>query len=152
MTIHALRLGLGLLALIAVNIVLGSVDAFLAKSFDRGKFLRGVIKGAIVALCFAATYLVGWANPDVLAVTINGEAVNLLTAVTLVIMAGFLFYAKEVVLKLATFVHGKLDTGELVVSTPSDAREYIGQMKAPVPKPKPGEQHPPDTGAGTHTV
>ena len=50
----------------------------------------------VVALCFAATYFVGWANPDVLAVSINGQSVNLLTAVYITIMAGFLFYAKEV--------------------------------------------------------
>lgn len=116
MTIDALRLGLGLLVLIAVNIILGSIDALLTKSWDKGKFLRGIIKGVIVALCFTATYLVGWINPDVLAVTINGQSVNLLTAVYLVIMAGFLFYAKEVIMKLASFVYGKLAIEELLVS------------------------------------
>ncbi len=137
MTINALRLGLGLLALIAVNIILGSIDAFLDKSFDRGKFLRGIIKGAIVAACFAVTYLIGWLNPDVLAVTINGEAVNLLTAVTLVVMAGFLFYAKEVIIKLAVFVHGQVDTGELVVSaTGNGGRNTV----------RAADQHPPDAG------
>lgn len=116
MTIDALRLGLGLLTLIAVNIILGSIDALLSGSFDPGKCRRGIIKGIIVALCFAATYLVGWINPDVLAVTINGQSVNLLTAVYLVIMAGFLFYAKEVIMKLASFVYGKLAIEELLVS------------------------------------
>lgn len=116
MTIDALRLGLGLLTLIAVNIILGSIDALLSGIFDWGKFRRGIIKGIIVALCFAATYLVGWINPDVLAVTINGQSVNLLTAVYLVIMAGFLFYAKEVIMKLASFVYGKLAIEELLVS------------------------------------
>lgn len=120
MTINALFLGLGLLLLIAVNIVLGSIDAMLSGQFDTAKFKRGIIKGLVVALCFAVTYLVGWMNPDVVAVSINAESVNLLTAVYLVIMAGFLFYAKEVIVKLASFVKGKLDVGELTVDATTD--------------------------------
>lgn len=133
MTLCALRLGLGLLVLIAVNIILGSINAILSKEFDRGKFLRGIIKGVIVALCFAATYLVGWLNPDIMAVTINGQSVNLLTAVYLVIMAGFLFYAQEVIRKLAAFVCGKLDVGELTVSDTADPEDYTKQATAPFP-------------------
>ena len=88
------------------------MDAWLSGEFDRPKLRRGVTKGAIVAVCFAITYLVGWLNPEVVAISINGQAVNLLTAVYLVIMAGFLFYAYEVIGKLAGFVRGKLKTGE----------------------------------------
>lgn len=112
MTIGIIKLGLGLLLLIVVNIVLGGVDAWLSGDFDKPKLRRGVTKGAIVAVCFAITYLVGWLNPEVVAISINGQAVNLLTAVYLVIMAGFLFYAYEVIGKLAGFVRGKLKTGE----------------------------------------
>ena len=151
MTIDALRLGLGLLLLIAVNIILGSIDALLTKNWDKGKFLRGVIKGLIVALCFAATYLVGWANPDVLAVSINGQSVNLLTAVYVVIMAGFLFYAKEVILKLATFVNGKLDVGELLVDDTIDMRDYVRGHGAPPPIDTGKNEKPPDTGEGVYT-
>ena len=112
MTIDIIRLGLGLLLLIVVNIVLGGVDAWLSGEFDKPKFRRGIAKGAIVALCFIVTYLVGWLNPAVVAISINGQAVNLLTAVYLVIMAGFLFYAYEVIGKLAGFIKGKLKVGE----------------------------------------
>ena len=118
MTIDIIRLGLGLILLILVNIILGSVDAWLSGEFDGPKFRRGVTKGAIVAMCFAITYLVGWLNPDVVAISINGQAVNLLTAVYLVIMAGFLFYAYEVIGKLAGFVKGKLKTGEHTLDGP----------------------------------
>lgn len=45
----------------------------------------------------------------------DGETVNLLTAVYIIIMAGFLFYAKEVLVKLVTFVKGRLEVGELTV-------------------------------------
>lgn len=119
MTIDIIRLGLGLLLLIVVNIILGSVDAWLSGEFDKPKFRRGIAKGAIVAMCFAITYLVGWLNPEVVAISINGQAVNLLTAVYLVIMAGFLFYAYEVIGKLAGFVKGKLKTGEHTLDGPT---------------------------------
>lgn len=152
MTIDALWLGLGLLTLIAINIVLGSIDALLSGSFDRGKFFRGVIKGFIVALCFAATYMVGWLTPNVLAISINGQAVNLLTAVYLVIMAGFLFYAKEVILKLAFFVNGKLNMGELVVDDTVDLRDYVKEHGAPPPIDTAEKEKPPDIPEGLHTA
>lgn len=112
-------LGIGLAILIVVNIVLGSVDALLSGEFDKRKFWRGVYKGAIVALCFVSTYLVGWLNPDIVAISINGQAVNLLTAVYLVVMAGFLFYAYEVIGKLASFVHGKVKVEEHALGSAS---------------------------------
>lgn len=127
MSPDVIRLGIGLAILIVVNIVLGSVDALLSGEFDKRKFWRGVCKGVIVALCFVATYLVGWLNPDVLAVTINGQSANLLTAVYLVIMSGFLFYAQEVIRKLVAFVSGKLDVGELTVSD-TTTEDYSKQV------------------------
>lgn len=123
MTIDVIRLGLGLLLLIAVNIVLGSIDAWLSGQFDKPKLLRGICKGAVVALCFAVTYLVGWLNPEVVAISINGQAVTLLTAVYLIIMAGFLFYAAEVIGKLAGFVKGKVKVGELTMDATAPAEE-----------------------------
>ena len=144
MTLDALRLGLGLLTLIAVNIILGSIDALLSGAFDPGKCRRGIIKGIIVALCFAATYLVGWINPDVLAVTINGQSVNLLTAVYLVIMAGFLFYAKEVIAKLTSFIYGKLAIGELRVSDDQKTNDSDMVTEQEVSSFDTGEDKPPD--------
>ena len=145
MTIDALRLGLGLALLIVANITLGSIDALLIGAFDSGKFRRGIIKGIIVALCFTATYLVGWINPDVLAVTINGQSVNLLTAVYLVIMAGFLFYAKEVIIKLVSFVYGKLNIGELFVSDISiDEDSNTNAEETEQDTIDTGDAHPPD--------
>lgn len=152
MTIDALHLGIGLLVLIFVNIILGSIDAFLSGNFDRGKFLRGIIKGIIVALCFAATYLVGWLTPSVLAISINGQAVNLLTAVYLVIMAGFLFYAKEVIMKLAFFVNGNLEMGELVVDDTVDMRDYVREHGAPPPIDTAEKEQPTDVPEGLHTA
>lgn len=153
MTIDAFRLGLGLLTLIAVNIILGSIDALLSGRFDPGKCRRGIIKGIIVALCFASTYLVGWINPDVLAVTINGQSVNLLTAVYLVIMAGFLFYAKEVIMKLASFVYGKLAIGELFVSDTSIGENgAMNEEETEMETTDASEDHPPDVREELHTA
>ncbi|MEG1593614.1 MAG: hypothetical protein RR350_04325 [Oscillibacter sp.] len=106
MNIEILMLAVGLAVLIVVNIILGCVSALFEQAFDKQRLFRGVVKGLIVAVCFGLVYLVGWLNPDVVAVTIDGTAVNLLMAVYMILMAGFLFYAKEVCLKLAAFVKG----------------------------------------------
>lgn len=102
------KLAIGLIILIIVNIVLGSIDAWLNKAFDKEKFKKGILKGFIISLCFVATYFVGYLNPDVIVVNMNGIDVNLLSSVTLVITAGYIWYGKEVITKLATLVKGKI--------------------------------------------
>jgi len=109
---NIIYLGIGLIILMATNITLGSIDALLTQDFNRKKFLQGLIKAFVVIICFIATYFVGIINPNVIAVSINGEMVNVMTGMNLVVMAGFVFYTKEVLLKLAAFIKGKIDIGE----------------------------------------
>lgn len=106
MNIDIISLSVGLAILIIVNIVLGSVNALFERSFDWAQFRRGLGKGFVVSMCFLLVYGVGWLNPDVVAVSIDGTDVNLLTAVHMILMAGFLVYAKEVCVKLGTLIKG----------------------------------------------
>ena len=76
-----------------------------------------------------------------------GLALLLLTAVYIVIMAGFLFYAKEVLVKLVTFVKGRLEVGELTVGLTS---EKIADSGPQEPKP-PDEVSPPPPSRTGHT-
>ena len=105
-------LGIGLIVLMLCNILMGSIDALLTQEFNKKKFLQGVIKAVVVVICFILTYFVGLLNPNVVAISVNGEMVNVLTAMNLVVLAGFTWYAKEVFIKLATFIKGKIDIGE----------------------------------------
>jgi hypothetical protein len=112
-----LNLAIGLIILIIVNIVLGSLDALFTSTFDKTKFKLGLLKGLVAVACFMATYFVGYLNPDIVAVNINGTAVNVLVGVYLIVMAAYIWYAKEVLTKLSTLIKAKItiaETGEAV--------------------------------------
>ena len=54
MTTSIIHLAVGLVLLVAVNIVLGGLNALFDGTFDKVKLRNGIIKGAIVAACFVA--------------------------------------------------------------------------------------------------
>ena len=90
--IAIVRLGIGLVLLIAANIALGSVNAFMEGAWDMMKFRNGCIKGGVVAASLIAVYYAGWLNPDLLVIEAEGQTVNL--------MAAFTAYAVDVLKKL----------------------------------------------------
>lgn len=98
--ITIVKLGVGLLLLVLANIGLGSVSAFIEKTWDWAKFRNGVIKGAIVVAALVAVYYAGYLNPDLLVVEAGGQTVNLMTAINVVLMATFAAYAIDVIKKL----------------------------------------------------
>ena len=65
-------------------------------TFDRIKCRNGVIKGIIIAACFVAFYVAGRLNPDIVAIDIDGETVNVATAANLAMVTAYVLYAKDV--------------------------------------------------------
>ena len=112
-----IRLAIGLVLLVAVNVVLGSLNAL----FDRIKCRNGVIKGIIIAACFVAFYVAGRLNPDIVAIDIDGETVNVATAANLAMVTAYVLYAKDVFSKLS----------KLVLSKTSGTPEQIGGTTPP---------------------
>ena len=98
MTIN--RLAAGLVLLIAANIALGSINAIIAGKWDRAKFRNGCIKSAVVAMALIAVYFAGYLNPNLMVVEVDGQTVNLMTAVSLSILSAFTVYAIDVLKKL----------------------------------------------------
>lgn len=94
------RLGLGLLLLILANIALGSVAAIIERTFDWAKFRNGAIKGIVVIGALVAVYFAGYLNPDLLVIETGDEAVNLMTAIYIMMLAAFAVYAVDVLKKL----------------------------------------------------
>ena len=94
------KLAAGLLLLIAANIALGSINAIIAGTWDLVKFRNGCIKSLVVAAALIAVYLAGFLNPDLMVVDVDGQKVNLMTAVTLTMLAAFTAYAVDVIKKL----------------------------------------------------
>ena len=79
--VQIFNLGLGLLILIGVNILLGSINSILERKFDKEKFIAGVVKGVIVSVSFIAVYVVGLLNPSI-ALDIMGQQLTLHMAVS----------------------------------------------------------------------
>lgn len=100
-------LAIGLVLLVAVNVVLGSLNALFDGTFDRIKCRNGVIKGIIIAACFVAFYVAGRLNPDIVAIDIDGETVNVATAANLAMVTAYVLYAKDVFSKLSKLVLSK---------------------------------------------
>ena len=96
----SIRLAVGLVLLIAANIALGSINAIIACEWDLVKFRNGCIKSAVVAAALVAVYFAGYLNPDLMVVEVSGQTVNLMTAVSLVMLAAFTAYAVDVIGKL----------------------------------------------------
>ena len=113
--IAIIKLGCGLLLLIAANIALGSIRAVLARDWNQKTFFNGLIKAGIAIGAFAAVYLAGWLNPELIVAEIGGKTVNLEAAVYLVLLTGFVYYAAEVLKKLKNVLSlpsaGKAKTG-----------------------------------------
>lgn len=110
--IELIHLVIGLIALMVANILLGSIDALLNQQFNTKVLKQGIIKAIVVAISFILTYVAGYLNPDILAIEVNGETVNLIIAVTMILIAGFVYYGNEVLKKLIVFVKGKINIGE----------------------------------------
>ena len=91
-----IRLAAGLVLLIAANIALGSINAIIDGEWDQTKFRNGCIKSAVVAAALVAVYFAGYLNPDLMVVEVDGQTVNLMTAVSLAMLAGFTAYAGDV--------------------------------------------------------
>ena len=95
-----IRLAAGLVLLIAANIALGSINAIIDGEWDQAKFRNGCIKSAVVAAALVAVYFAGYLNPDLMVVEVDGQTVNLMTAVSLAMLAAFTAYAVDVLKKL----------------------------------------------------
>lgn len=111
MTTSIIHLAVGLVLLVAVNIVLGSLNALFDGSFDgsfdKVKLRNGIIKGIIVAACFIAFYMAGYFNPDIIAIEVDGQTVNLMTASNLALLTAYVLYAKDVFVKLKNLILSK---------------------------------------------
>ena len=106
-SLEMIKLGLGLLGLMSINIILGSIDSIFNQSFDKVKFKQGIFKSLIIMLCTIGIYVIGYFNPNVIVINVNGQDVGLLTAIYLMIMGGFVLYGKQCIEKLTVLIMGK---------------------------------------------
>jgi len=97
-----------LLILMVVNIILGSLNAIAERNFDKKVLLQGIIKAITIIVCFILVYAAGLLTFDLAIININGEEVNTLTAIYLLIVYSFYYYGREVILKLKEKINSKV--------------------------------------------
>jgi len=94
----------GLLILMSVNIVLGSIGSLFVGHFNARRFCKSLVKSGIIILCFIATYYAGYLNPDIIAISVGDVEANVMTALNLIVLFGYYHYAKQVIEKLAAML------------------------------------------------
>ena len=105
-----LYLGIGLIILISVNIILGSLSAMFSGQFNWKRFRTGVYKGLVIFICLALVYLAGFLNQNIMAFEVSGQTVNLMQAVYLIIFAGYVYYGSNSITKFYKLLTGtKID-------------------------------------------
>ncbi|HAN20435.1 MAG: hypothetical protein A2Y15_08765 [Clostridiales bacterium GWF2_36_10] len=113
-----LFLAIGLLILIMVNIILGSMKGFLNKSFDWDKCRKGIYKNGIIFICLTLVYLAGYLNQDIIAIEVGELKVNLMQATYYTILASYLYYAADVIKKISK----NLKSGTINAEKPPDIK------------------------------
>lgn len=109
---NIITLGGSLLGLVCINIILGSITSFFNQQFDKRKFWVGLLKGAIVTVSFVGVCYIGKLTPDIIVINVNGQDVSLYDGTYLLILSSYLWYSKEVLIKLSSFVGGKYKVDE----------------------------------------
>lgn len=102
-----LNVVIGLLIFMSVNVVLGSVNSIFEKTFDYKKCLKGVVKAIVIVGCYYAVYYAGTLNQDIMILKINEVDVNIVTAIYMTSVVGFIAYGKQIIEKLSKFVTPK---------------------------------------------
>ena len=89
-------------------------------------------------------YMSGYLNPDIIAIEVDGQTVNLMTAANLALLTAYALYAKDVFLKLKDMILSKTSG-----KPPDDLLENLEGLEAPVALEAPEDEEPPATDTGS---
>ena len=106
MDYNIFNLGISLLILVTINITLGSITSIFQQQFDKTLFFQGFIKALIVVISFIGVVYVGSLNPNVIVIQVNDQNVDLYTGTRMLMLVSYIYYGKEVLVKLSGFVKG----------------------------------------------
>ena len=122
-TCDTVLLAAGLLILVGVNVALGTLNSWINETFDNKKLWNGVKKGGVVAVCFAAFYVVGQMNPKIAAIDIQGSKINVGNAADILMVSAYVLYAKDVFAKLYKMILGKTPGEEKEQNNSPDSKD-----------------------------
>lgn len=108
-----LNLFIGLVATMLANVLLGMTLAKLKQSFNKKKFLEGLVKIVSILGGVGLMYLTSYLNSDILVANINGTNVNLIDAIKMLFMAGIVMYGIQDLIKLKDILKLKTEITDL---------------------------------------
>lgn len=108
-----LNLFIGLVSTMVTNILLGMTLAKLKQSFNKKKFLEGLVKVISILLGIGLMYLTSYLNSNILVANINGTNVNLIDAIKLLFVAGIIMYGSQDLTKLKDILKLKTEINDL---------------------------------------
>lgn len=95
-----LKLALAIVCLMSSNILLGITLAKLKEQFEKGKVLAGIVKAVSILIGIVFIILAGYLTTDIIVANINGEPVNILYGVKLILIATIVWYGANDLQKL----------------------------------------------------
>lgn len=104
MDTQMINLTIALLVFMSGNVMLGSVNSLFDGSFDKAKFWKGLGKATVVLICYVCIYYAGSLNPDIIVMKINDIDVNMLTAIYISVVGGYVAYGAQLTKKLVELV------------------------------------------------
>jgi len=105
--INIINIALGLISLMVANILLGTGLSIIdnTQEFDIKKLKKGILKSLLVIVSFSLVYVCGLLNPNVVSIDINGQTVNLISGINIMLTLSAGLYAKKVFDKLGEVIN-----------------------------------------------
>ena len=105
---------IGLIAVMASNILLGASLATLKNEFNKEKLINGLAKALCIVVGISLMYLCSYLNPDILVTNINGTNVNMIDGIILIFTAGIMLYCANDLIKLPDLLGVEINTSDVV--------------------------------------
>lgn len=103
---------IGLICVMASNILLGTSLAKLKKKFNKKTLINGILKAALIIISVGLMYLCSYLNPEIMVANINSQEVNLISGMELIFIAGIIMYGYQSLVKLKDLLKLKSEITE----------------------------------------
>lgn len=103
---------IGLICVMASNILLGTSLAKLKKKFNKKTLINGIVKAVLIVVSVGLMYLCSYLNPEIMVANINNQEVNLISGMELIFVAGVIMYGYQSLVKLKDLLKLKSEINE----------------------------------------
>lgn len=107
-----IKIIIGLICVMASNILLGTSLAKLKKKFNKKTLINGIVKAGLVIVSVLLMYLCSCLNPEIMVANINGQEVNLISGMELIFITGIIMYGFQSLVKLKDLLNLKSEITE----------------------------------------